>query len=132
MFLPLVPNPKPTRQIGIAPPAGSGQRGSPILPSGFFIMSRGRFYNYFWPFKNLHRPQPGVRVSKKSGGRLLAEQNGIQALRAASWQGGKLGLEPQVELIFKLLQHMTAKSEKGVRKIAVPFISDDAYSFQAG
>jgi glucose-6-phosphate isomerase len=84
--------------------------------------------------------QPGVEAGKKAAsGMLVTKQKVLLALRAAPGQGftapqlaAKLGLEPQVELIFKLLEHLAANPEKGVRKVAGPSISGYVYSFQAG
>jgi glucose-6-phosphate isomerase len=58
-----------------------------------------------------------------------------QALQAAPGQSftvaqlaQNLGLEPQAELIFKLLEHLAANPAKGVRKTTAPSISGYSYS----
>jgi glucose-6-phosphate isomerase len=69
---------------------------------------------------------------------LAVKQKVLLALRAAPGSAltapqlaAKLGLEPQVELIFKLLEHLAANPDKGVRRTPAPAISDYAYYFQA-
>jgi glucose-6-phosphate isomerase len=83
--------------------------------------------------------QPGVEAGKKAAASMLAvKQKVLLALRAAPGSAltapqlaAKLGLEPQVELIFKLLEHLAANPDKGVRRTPAPAISDYAYYFQA-
>jgi glucose-6-phosphate isomerase len=82
--------------------------------------------------------QPGVEAGKKAAAGILDLQRKIlRALRAARGQtltapqlAVKLRLEPQVELIFKLLEHLAANPAKGVRKVAASSISGHGYRFQ--
>jgi glucose-6-phosphate isomerase len=81
--------------------------------------------------------QPGVEAGKKAAANLLAIKAKIhQALQAAPGQNftvaqlaQNLGLEPQGELIFKLLEHLAANPAKGVRKITAPSISGYSYGY---
>jgi glucose-6-phosphate isomerase len=100
-----------------------------------------RAVGYYGSLVNINAyHQPGVEAGKKAAaGMLVTKQKVLTALRAAPGQSftapqlaAKLGLEPQVELIFKLLEHMAANPEKGVRKTAASSISGYAYSFKTG
>jgi glucose-6-phosphate isomerase len=79
--------------------------------------------------------QPGVEAGKKAAADLLlVKQRLQQTLRAAPGQmftapqlAAKLGLEPQTELIFKLLEHLAANPAKGVRKTTAPSIAGYSY-----
>ena len=81
--------------------------------------------------------QPGVEAGKKAAADLLRIKQRIQqTLRAAPNEtftaiqlSKKLGLEPQVELIFKLLEHLAANPAKGVRKTSAPSIADYTYGW---
>ncbi len=83
--------------------------------------------------------QPGVEAGKKAAASILAlKQQILQTLRAAPGQAftagqlaGKLKLEAQTEIIFKLLEHMAANADKGIRRVPAPAIAGHAYSFQA-
>ncbi len=79
--------------------------------------------------------QPGVEAGKKAAAGILAiKQRLQQTLRAAPGEtftpeqlSKKLGLEPQAELIFKLLEHLAANPAKGIRKTTAPSISGYSY-----
>ena len=80
--------------------------------------------------------QPGVEAGKKAaaGPPARSSKRLQQTLRAAPGQiftapqlAAKLGLEPQAELIFKLLEHLAANPAKGVRKTTAPSISGYSY-----
>ena len=79
--------------------------------------------------------QPGVEAGKKAAADLLRIKQQIQqTLRAnpggtftAEAMSQKLGLEPQVELIFKLMEHLAANPAKGVCKTTAPSISGYTY-----
>jgi glucose-6-phosphate isomerase len=81
--------------------------------------------------------QPGVEAGKKAAANLLAIKAKVhQTLQAnpgknftAAQLAQNLGLEPQGELIFKLLEHLAANPAKGVRKTTAPSISGYSYGF---
>ena len=81
--------------------------------------------------------QPGVEAGKKAAADLLRIKQQIQQTLRASPGGTftagemskKLGLEPRVELIFKLLEHLAANPAKGVRRITAPSISGYTYGW---
>jgi glucose-6-phosphate isomerase len=83
--------------------------------------------------------QPGVEAGKKAAASILAlKQQLLQVLRAAPGQAftagqlaAKLKLEANAEIIFKLLEHMAANSDKGIRKTSAAAIAGYTYSFQA-
>jgi glucose-6-phosphate isomerase len=79
--------------------------------------------------------QPGVEAGKKAAAGLLQVKQRIEeTLRAAPGKmftapelAAKLGLEPQTEVIFKLLEHLAANPAKGVRRTTAPSISGYSY-----
>ncbi len=79
--------------------------------------------------------QPGVEAGKKAAAGLLALKQRIQTtLHAAPGEtftvgqlSKKLGLEPQAELIFKLVEHLAANPAKGIRKTSASSISGYSY-----
>lgn len=79
--------------------------------------------------------QPGVEAGKKAAAGLLTLKQRLQQTIHASPQetftvdalSKKLGLEPQAELIFKLLEHLAANPAKGIRKTSAPSISGYSY-----
>ena len=81
--------------------------------------------------------QPGVEAGKKAAANLLAIKARVyQTLQAAPGQNfttaqlaQNLGLEPQSELIFKLLEHLAANPAKGIRRTTAPSISGYSYGY---
>jgi glucose-6-phosphate isomerase len=82
--------------------------------------------------------QPGVEAGKKAAANILAlKKRLLQTLRdspgkafTAPELAAKLELEPSIELIFKLLEHLAANPVKNVRKTAAPSIAGYSYCFQ--
>jgi len=81
--------------------------------------------------------QPGVEAGKKAAANLLAIKRRLHETLAATpgqnFTAGQLaknlGLEPQVEVIFKLLEHLAANPAKDIRKTSAPSISGYSYSY---
>lgn len=94
---------------------------------GMLIALYERAVGYYGSLVNINAyHQPGVEAGKKAAASTLElRQKVIDALKAkpgeaftAEQLAAELGLEPQTELIFKLLEHMAANSNRPIRKLA--------------